>query len=230
MTDLEQNLGYTFHDKSLLQAALTHSSYANEAGRGARFCNERLEFLGDSVLGFTVAQYLYKHYPDLPEGKMTKLRAELVCEQSLVRAADRLGLGAHLLLGRGEEQGGGRQRPSILADAVEALFAAVLLDSDIDRAQQVVLVLLEESLWAVERSGGVQDHKTALQELVQQKSGQSLSYHLLSATGPDHQKEFEAEVRLNDVPLGAGMGRSKKEAEQAAAAQALRQLAAEHGT
>jgi len=224
MTELEQKIGYTFQDESLLQAALTHSSYANEA-KQQRLCNERLEFLGDSVLGFAVARYLYKHYPDMPEGKMTKLRAELVCEQSLVRVANKLDLGEYLHLGRGEAQGGGRQRPSILADAVEAIFAAVLLDSDITQAEQIVLALLGDSL-KLERGGAVQDHKTALQELVQQKSGQVLSYHLLSATGPDHQKMFEAEVRLNDEPIGTGMGRSKKEAEQIAASVALGQLAA----
>ena len=224
MTELEQKIGYTFKDKALLQTALTHSSYANEAKQGKRPCNERLEFLGDSVLGFTVARYLYKHYPDMPEGKMTKLRAELVCEQSLVRVADKLQLGEHLYLGRGEVQGGGRQRPSILADAVEAIFAAVLLDSGISRAERTVLRLLGDSL-KLPQGGAVQDYKTALQELVQQKSGQILSYHLLSATGPDHQKVFEAEVRLNDEPIGTGTGRSKKEAEQVAASVALGQLA-----
>jgi len=223
MQELEQKIGYTFRDKALLQTALTHSSYANEAKREKCLCNERLEFLGDSVLGFTVAQYLYNHYPDMPEGKMTKLRAELVCEQSLVRIADGLGLGEHLYLGRGEVLGGGRQRASILADAVEAIFAAVLLDSDIGQAERIVLALLGDSLRA-EQGNVVQDNKTALQELVQQKSGQVLSYHLLSASGPDHQKVFESEVRLNDRSVGTGRGRSKKEAEQAAACAALRQL------
>ena len=223
MIELEQKLGYTFRDRTLLETALTHSSFANEARQEGRICNERLEFLGDSVLGFSVAKYLYKHHPDMPEGKMTKLRAELVCEQSLVRMAAKLSLGEHLYLGRGEDQGGGRERASILADAVEALFAAILLDSDINQAEQVVLSLLDEDL-KLDHSSGVQDHKTALQELVQQKSGQSLSYHLLSATGPDHEKTFEVEVLLNGEPVGAGSGRSKKEAEQAAACEALGRL------
>ena len=223
MTELEQRLGYTFRDKTFLETALTHSSWANEMRHTRRQCNERLEFLGDSVLGFSVAQYLYKHHPDMPEGKMTKLRAELVCEQSLVRMADKLDLGAHLYLGRGEEQCGGRQRASILADAVEAIFAAVLLDSDIHQAERTVLALLGESL-TLDRPGGGQDSKTALQELVQSKSGQVLSYHLLSAVGPDHQKVFEVEVRLNGEVVGAGSGRSKKEAEQVAAAVALGRL------
>jgi len=223
MHELERKLGYTFIDKSLLETALTHSSYANEVRQGEVRCNERLEFLGDSVLGLTVAKYLYKHYPDMPEGKMTRLRADLVCEQSLVRVADKLGIGEHLCLGRGEELGGGRQRPSILADAVEAIFAAVLLDSNISQAEEIVLGLLDESL-RPDHSGAVQDHKTMLQELIQRKSGQVLAYHLLSASGPDHQKFFEAEVRLNDEPIGTGSGRSKKEAEQAAAAAALELL------
>ena len=223
MTELEQKLGYSFRDRALLETALTHSSWANEARGEGRPCNERLEFLGDSVLGFSVAQYLYKHYPDMPEGKMTRLRAELVCEQSLVRMADQLDLGAHLYLGRGEEQGGGRQRASILADAMEAIFAAVLLDSDFHQAERTVLALLGESL-ALDRPGGGQDSKTALQELVQSKSGQVLSYHLISAVGPDHQKVFEVEVRLNDEVVGAGSGRSKKEAEQVAASAALGRL------
>jgi len=223
MTKLEQKLGYTFRDKSLLLTALTHSSYANEVKQEEIQCNERLEFLGDSILGLTVANYLYRHYPDMPEGKMTRLRADLVCEQSLVRVADKLAIGEHLYLGRGEEQGGGRQRPSILADAVEATFAAVLLDSDIGQAQKIVLELLDESL-KLDHAGAVQDHKTALQELVQRKSGQNLSYHLLAATGPDHQKHFEVEVRLNEEPIGVGTGRSKKEAEQEAAAAALERL------
>jgi len=223
MTELEQKLGYAFRDRSLLETALTHSSWANEARHTGRLCNERLEFLGDSVLGFSVAQHLYKHYPNMPEGKMTKLRAELVCEQSLVRMADQLDLGAHLYLGRGEEQGGGRQRASILADAVEAIFAAVLLDSDIHQAERIVLALLGDRL-TLDRPGGGQDSKTALQELVQSRSGQVLSYHLLSAVGPDHEKVFEVEVRLNDAVVGEGSGRSKKEAEQAAAAVALGRL------
>ena len=220
MTELEQTLGYTFRDKSLLETALTHSSWTNEARQEKRPCNERLEFLGDSVLGFAVAHYLYRHHPDMPEGKMTKLRAELVCEQSLTRLADKLDLGAHLYLGRGEAQGGGRSRPSILADAVEAIFAAVLLDSDIGQAERVVLGLFGEDI-KLDRKSGSQDSKTALQELVQSKSGQTLSYHLLSATGPDHQKTFEVEVLLNGEAIGAGSGRSKKEAEQAAACAAL---------
>ena len=222
--ELEQKLGYTFKNQSLLKTALTHSSFANEAKGKSEVCNERLEFLGDSILGFTVAKYLYKHRPDMPEGKMTKLRAELVCEQSLVQIADKLNLGIHLFLGKGEELGGGRKRPSILADAVEALFAAIFLDSGIRKAEQAILSLLDGRLTQEQGGGAIQDYKTALQELVQRRSDQSLSYRLLAATGPDHQKVFEAEVQLNGVPVGTGSGKSKKEAEQVAASVALRQI------
>jgi len=223
MTELEQKLGYTFRDSSLLQTALTHSSFSNETKEAKRPCNERLEFLGDSVLGLTVARYLYDHYPDMPEGQMTKLRAELVCEQNLVVVSDKLGLGEYLYLGRGEELGGGRARPSILADGVEAIFAAILLDGGMEEAQGAVLRLLDESL-SRDPAYRVKDYKTALQELVQQKSGQVLRYELLSAMGPDHLKVFEVEVLLNEASVGRGSGRSKKEAEQAAAAIALGSL------
>ncbi|MCL2842724.1 MAG: ribonuclease III [Oscillospiraceae bacterium] len=224
MTELEQKLGHAFKNPKLLKTALTHSSFANESKGKKEVCNERLEFLGDSILGFTVAKYLYKNRPDMPEGKMTKLRAELVCEQSLVQIADKLELGTHLFLGKGEELGGGRERPSILADAVEALFAAIFLDSGIRKAEQVVLSLLDENLTLEQGGGAIQDYKTALQELVQRKSGQSLSYHLLSAIGPDHQKVFEVEVQLNGTSVGTGSGKSKKEAEQIAASMAIRQM------
>ncbi|UOO38472.1 ribonuclease III [Oscillospiraceae bacterium CM] len=224
MDKLEQKLGYTFRDRSLLQTALTHSSYANENKKDGVLYNERLEFLGDAVLGFIVAEQLYHKKPPIPEGQMTRLRAELVCEKSLEAAANRLGLGAHLRLGRGEAQGGGRQRPSILADAMEALVAAVYSDGGIDAAKTIVeRLILENYDFGGEPSGG--DFKTALQELVQKKSGQTLAYALVGARGPDHQKEFIVEVLLNGIKKGEGIGRSKKEAEQAAAKMALRALA-----
>ncbi|MCL2827406.1 MAG: ribonuclease III [Oscillospiraceae bacterium] len=225
MTKLEKKLGYTFRDKSLLQMALTHSSYANETRNGTVQCNERLEFLGDSILGMTVAKYLYHHRPNMPEGKMTKLRAELVCEQSLVQIAEKLDLGEHLYLGKGESLGGGRNRPSILADAVEAIFAAILLDAGMEQVEKIILQLLGESL-EENHPTAAQDHKTALQELTQKKNGQNVTYHLLDATGPDHQKTFSVEVKLGDETVGHGVGKSKKEAEQAAAAAALRRLGA----
>jgi len=220
MEALEQRLGYRFQNKALLKTALTHSSYANEAKSGGVQCNERLEFLGDSVLGMTVAHYLYQRFSALSEGEMTKLRAELVCEQSLVRVAGRLELGQYLYLGKGEEQSGGRSRPSILADAVEAVLAAVMLDGGIGEAERLVeLYILPEAETVRKRA---RDHKTALQELAQRKINQTLVYHMTGESGPDHQKLFTVQVCLNGQPVGTGSGRSKKEAEQAAASDALR--------
>lgn len=223
MTALEKKLGYEFDDKSILETALTHSSYANENRGGGGNSNERLEFLGDSVLGMTVANYLYLNYPQMSEGGMTRLRAELVCEQSLHRVSNELGLGKYIRLGKGEEHSGGRKRSSILADAVEALIAALYLDGGFP----VAIRFIEKHVLSDVRELGLRknsDFKTALQELVQQKSGQLLSYHVLGETGPDHDKRFEAEVCLNDKPMGTGIGRTKKEAEQEAAKKALEGL------
>lgn len=223
MEELEKKLGYTFRDPSLLQGALYHSSYANEH-RGQHIAsNERLEFLGDAVLGFVAAEHLYRKHPDLPEGDLTRIRAALVCEDSLYEVAQSLELGSHLLLGRGEEQGGGRQRPSILADATESVFAAVYLDGGMDAACDLIhRVLLDK-----EREEQVEerrrDYKTELQELVQRKSDQILRYELTGSSGPDHAKEFSFRVTLNGAEIGQGTGRSKKEAEQAAARSALAQ-------
>ncbi|MDE7243645.1 MAG: ribonuclease III [Oscillospiraceae bacterium] len=220
MDALEKELQYSFHKKELLQEALNHSSYANEH-RGGLGSNERLEFLGDSVLGFVSAEFLFKRHGQLPEGDLTRMRAALVCEQSLYEVAKDLGLGRFLRLGRGEEAGGGRQRQSILADAVEAVFAAVYLDGGIEQARELIeRVLLSRAPAAEER----RDYKTTLQEVVQRRSGQVLTYHMLSQSGPDHNKTFLFEVRLNGSPVGQGEGRSKKEAEQAAAKDALEQM------
>ncbi|HWS42530.1 MAG TPA: ribonuclease III [Pseudoflavonifractor sp.] len=218
MDKLEQKLGYHFQNRALLENALTHSSYANEnRGRGLQ-SNERLEFLGDSVLGMVTADYLYRAHPDLPEGDLTRTRAALVCEGSLVEVARELDLGSHLLLGKGEDAGGGRERPSIVADAVEALLAAVYLDGGIGSARKVITRFI---LDAEEEKTGSRDYKTALQELVQRESGQVLEYRLTGSTGPDHAKVFQVAVDLNGAPIGSGEGRSKKEAEQAAAKAAL---------
>ena len=217
MESLEKKLGYTFQNKELLEEALNHSSYANEH-RGGLGSNERLEFLGDSVLGFVSAEFLFKHYADLPEGDLTRMRAGLVCEQSLYEVAKELELGGYLKLGRGEEAGGGRERQSILADAVEAVFAAVYLDGGIGQVRELIeRILLSQAAAAEERK----DYKTTLQEVVQRKSGQVLTYHMVSQSGPDHNKTFLFEVRLNEESVGRGEGRSKKEAEQAAARDAL---------
>ena len=222
MNHLEETLGYRFQDISLLENALTHSSYANEHHGGHLQSNERLEFLGDSILGMVVADYLYRNLPTLPEGDLTRIRASLVCENNLVIVARQWNLGAYLKLGKGEETGGGRERPSIRADAVEAVLAAVYLDGGIAQARRIIQKFILDNMSEMSTAG--RDFKTALQEFVQRKSGQALTYHLLSQSGPDHAKTFEMEVRLNDVPVGSGKGRSKKDAEQAAAKAALQLL------
>ncbi len=224
MNSLEEKLGYTFRDPQLLQAALYHSSYANEhRGRGIE-SNERLEFLGDAVLGLVTADELYRRHPDLPEGDLTRIRAALVCEESLHEVAQSLGLGEYLQLGRGEESGGGRQRPSILADATESVFAAVYLDGGMAEASRIIhrVLLDKEREEAVEERR--RDFKTELQELVQRRSDQVLHYEMIGSSGPDHAKVFEACVTINGVSAGVGSGRSKKEAEQAAARSALQAM------
>ncbi len=220
METLEAKLGYTFQDRSLLENALTHSSYANE-NRDSLGSNERLEFLGDSILGMVTADHLYKKHPGVPEGELTRTRAALVCEESLVEVADRLDLGAYLKLGRGEATGGGRTRPSIRADAVEAVLAAVYLDGGLVEARKIIqrFILDKETEKSANR-----DYKTALQELVQRRSGQVLSYRLTGQSGPDHAKAFTVAVDLNGQTVGEGSGHSKKEAEQMAAKAALEKL------
>lgn len=216
MKTLEEKIGYAFRDRTLLENALTHSSYANEHREKGMPSNERLEFLGDSILGLVVADHLYRTCPTLPEGDLTRLRASLVCEGSLVEVAKSLDLGSYLKLGRGEESGGGRTRPSIQADAVEAMLAAVYLDGGIGQARKLIHALILNGEPHKKATAG-RDYKTALQELIQRESGHTLSYRLIGESGPDHAKTFSMEVLLNGEPVGAGEGRSKKEAEQAAA-------------
>lgn len=223
MTALEERLGHSFRNRALLETAVTHSSYANENRASGIVCNERLEFLGDSVLGVTVADFLYRHFPDMPEGRMTRLRAELVCEQSLHRVALELHLGDYLRLGKGEEHNGGRERASILSDAVEAVIAAMYLDAGMETAAGFIHRCLLDDVRTIE-TPSFTDYKTALQELVQRQSGQVLSYELVGEEGPDHAKTFRMQVRLNGEPVGLGTGRTKKEAEQTAAASALEAL------
>ena len=220
--DLEAAIGYRFQNISLLQNALTHSSYANERWHNSLLSNERLEFLGDSILGMLVAEYLFRNFPDRPEGELTRMRADMVCEKTLAAAANRIGLGDHLLLGHGEEQGGGRSRDSILADAVESVIAASFLDGGIEAALNFVrqFILVEVPVTRLHNT----DYKTALQELVQQKKNQNLSYALVGQSGPDHDKQFEVEVSLNGSVVGRGTGRSKKRAEQDAARAAIEKL------
>ena len=224
MRELEKKLNYTFRNTALLAEALSHSSYANEHRAEKLNSNERLEFLGDSVLGFVTAEFLFAKHPDMPEGDLTRIRAALVCEQSLYEVAQQLQLGQHLRLGRGEEAGGGRNRTSILADAMEAVFAAVYLDGGIVEASALihrVLLDVEKETVVEERR---KDFKTVLQELVQRQADQVLTYRMVGEEGPDHAKIFSAEVLLNGKALGVGSGHSKKEAEQAAAKSALQVL------
>ncbi len=220
--DLENAIGYRFENIQLLQNALTHSSYANERWHNSLLSNERLEFLGDSVLGMLVAEYLFRTFPHRPEGELTRMRADMVCEKTLAAAANRIGLGSHLLLGHGEEQGGGRNRESILADAMESMIAACFLDGGLDAALEVVrrFILVEVPVTQMHNA----DYKTQLQELVQQKKNQVLSYTLAGQSGPDHDKKFEVEVSLNGSVVGRGRGSSKKRAEQDAARAAIAQL------
>ena len=220
--DLEAAIGYRFKNISLLQNALTHSSYANERWHNSLLSNERLEFLGDAILGMTVAKYLYQTFPDRPEGELTRMRADMVCEQTLAKVAARIDLGKHLLLGNGEEQGGGRTRNSILADAVESVIAACYLDGGLESAQRFIeqFILVEVPVKQLHNA----DYKTALQELVQQKKNQVLTYTLVGESGPDHDKKFDVEVKLNGVVVGSGSGSSKKRAEQDAARVAIENL------
>jgi len=221
MEKLEAKIGYSFKNKKFLETALTHSSYANEKHAGNNCLSyERQEFLGDSVLGLVTAEFLYAHEPMLPEGRMTRLRAELVCESSLHKTALKLGLGEYMRLGKGEANTGGRERPSILADMVEAIIAAIYLDSGMDEARSFIMknVLGDVEISEQRRSA---DYKTQLQELVQRKSNQSIVYELVNESGPDHNKLFEFEVKINGLPSGRGTGRTKKEAEQMAACKAL---------
>lgn len=220
--ELEDAIGYRFRNISLLQNALTHSSYANERWHNSLMSNERLEFLGDSVLGMLVADYLYRNFPNRPEGELTRMRADMVCEGTLAEVANRLELGRHLMLGKGEEQGGGRSRDSILADAVESVIAACYLDGGMDAAVAFVkkYILVNVPTQKMHKM----DYKTALQELVQQKKNQVLSYTLAGESGPDHDKQFRVELTLNGQLVGIGTGSSKKRAEQDAAHAAMEAL------
>ncbi|MBQ9493501.1 MAG: ribonuclease III [Oscillibacter sp.] len=226
--ELEQKLRYTFRDPSLLEQALCHSSFANEHRARHMQSNERLEFLGDSILGLVTAEFLYRQRPDWPEGELTRSRATLVCEKSLHAIALELSLGEHLHLGRGEESGGGRNRPSILADAVEAVIAAVYLDGGMEEASALIHRCLLNDFREELPEKRNQDYKTVLQELIQHNPEQVMTYGMLDEQGPDHAKVFTMEVRVNGRQLGQGTGRSKKEAEQAAAKAALERLAQEN--
>lgn len=217
MYELEKNLDYTFKNKDLLKQALTHSSYANETHTQS---NERLEFLGDSVLSLVVSDHIYTRF-NTPEGALTKLRASLVCEASLYEFAKELELGKFMLLGKGEQQYRGNERPSMLADAFEAVLAAIYLDGGMEPAKKLVLRFVKEDLIHTERIT-FKDYKTKLQEVIQKNPEEHLEYVLVDEKGPDHAKEFTVELRLNSNVIAQGIGKSKKSAEQNAACEALK--------
>lgn len=214
----EEKIGYEFKDKTYIQTALTHSSFANEHKEFNY--NERLEFLGDSVLGLVVSDYLFRVRNDLPEGKLTRLRANVVCEESLSAVARKINLGDHLFLGKGEKASGGSDRDSILADATEAVIAAIYLDGGFDQAKDFILSNLRDTI-AKNIDGNIfRDYKTILQEIIQGNNGK-ISYKLVGESGPDHNKEFEMQVKCGQDTIGIGKGKNKKEAEKEAARDAL---------
>ncbi len=221
---LEDKIGYKYKNTQLLLTALTHSSYANECKpRGEQVeYNERLEFLGDSVLSIIVSDYLFRHYPDTPEGDLTRIRASAVCEKTLGKLALDLGLGKYMRLGHGEELSHGRERVSILADAFEALIASIYLDSGSrDAVEKFLLPRVIPEIKQFVENGKNKDYKTLLQQIVQQEHGELLEYVLTDESGPDHAKIFTVEARLNSNVIGHGKGKSKREAEQLAAKEAL---------
>ncbi len=228
--ELEGKIGYSFADRGILRLALTHSSYANEikAKNKHELCNERLEFLGDSILSLVTSEYIFSAYPSLPEGELTKIRAESVCEEALSEYASDISLGTYLFLGRGEKQNGGRERKSICADAFEALIAAIFTDSKkrgepdpFLQAKSFVLPYISVHVEKLIKRGKSGDYKTKLQQIVQQVNGEVLEYVVVSETGPDHNKTFVVEAHLNSNVIGKGKGKNKREAEQAAAKEAL---------
>ncbi len=220
MNSLEKKLSYKFNNISLLKNALTHSSYANEVRSGTS-SNERLEFLGDSVLSLIVSEYIYSQFSDMPEGDLTRLRSSLVCEKALCSYSRELDLGSYLLLGKGEDKGGGRERDSILADAFEAVLAAIYIDGGMDCAKRHVMNFVLRELENCKDENDFKDYKTTLQEIIQRNPEESVSYFLINEEGPDHDKKFTVEVHLNSNVIGCGVGKSKKRAEQMAAKQAL---------
>ena len=222
--EFERKIAYSFSDKRLLILALTHSSYANELRQGHSENNERLEFLGDAVLDMVVSEYMYRHFPKMPEGELTKLRAAVVCEPSLAKLSRGLGVGRCLLLGKGEETTGGRNRDSILADAFESIIGAICIDGGVGAASQFVTNYLVERIEQTKTSFRSLDGKTHLQETIQKTSKIPLRYTVVDEKGPDHDKVFLAQVSHDGKVLGQGSGKSKKEAEQNAANDALEQI------
>lgn len=222
MAALQKTIGYEFKDESILKLALTHSSYANENKHEDVDYNERLEFLGDSVLGVIISRYVFEKNPDYREGELTKTRSKMVCESTLAECAKAIDLGQHMYFGKGEALTGGRTRKSILADAFEALLAAIYLDSNFEVVERMIFKLMQEKIDMAEAGLIVDDYKTHLQELIQVNKDNRIKYELIEESGPDHQKTFKTAVKLNQVTIGMGEGSSKKESEQEAAKNALR--------
>lgn len=221
---LEAIIGYSFHNKSYLERALTHSSYVNESKNNRLLSNERLEFLGDSVLSIIVSEYLFNEYKQLEEGQLTKIRARIVCEASLGDAAKKIGLGKFMSFGKGEELTGGRERMSILSDAFEALIAALYLDGGVEVAKKFVMGHLKTHIEHAKLGRIQNDYKTQLQEIIQIDKNNRIKYEIYKEEGPDHAKMFYTHVKLNDEIIGTGAGRSKKESEQMAAQEGIKKL------
>ena len=221
MERLEKSLGYTFFNKELLKKALTHTSYAYENNVDS---NEKLEFLGDSILEFVSSTYLFKNYSQLKEGEMTKVRATVVCEKSLYKVAKMHNFSDFLYLGKSERQSGGEDRPAILADSVEAVIAAMFLDGGIEVVEKFIIENLKDEIEIASKNVGQKDYKTVLQEKLQEHGEVEIKYTILSEIGPDHDKTFEAQVECNHKKLAVGTGKSKKQAEMEAARKALENL------
>lgn len=221
IVEVEKSIGYTFKNAGLLKTALTHTSYAHEHNKES---NEKLEFLGDSILEFISSKYIYQKYPKLKEGEMTKVRATVVCEKSLYKVAKSHNFSDFLYLGRSEQKTGGNARPAILADSVEAVIAAIYLDGGIDGAEKFIIDNLKDEIEEATKHVGDKDYKTVLQEKLQGKGEVKIEYEIIKETGPDHNKTFEAEVKCNGKILATGTGKSKKEAHMEAARKALEKL------
>lgn len=220
LKEFQQKIGYEFKNEALLFEALSHSSFANES-KEKRQSNERLEFLGDSVLSIVVSDYLFENYRDLPEGELTKTRATLVCEKTLHSFGNTINLGSFIMLGKGEEATGGHERPSIIADAFEAVIAAIYLDGGLDAARAHILKFLPKDVKSAVAKA-YDDYKTILQEIIQKNPEEKVEYYLVNESGPDHNKSFTIQVRLNSNVIGEGTAKSKKQAEQLAAKEALK--------
>ena len=226
LMEFENAAGISFTNIELLDTALTHSSYANQKGLKYNDHNERLEFLGDSVLSMVISEHLYKKYRSRPEGKLTRIRAALVCEATLAETARKICLNNYLLIGKGEEMSNGREKDSLIADAMEAVIAAVYLDGGYDAAKKFIITLLNDKIEKMGKIKSLNDYKSKLQEYVQKNSDITLSYKLIEEVGPPHDRTFKMKVMLGDMEYGVGLGKSKKESEQNAAKEALKKLGA----